>query len=148
MENAKSIIVKHHFVRYSSWTSLRVFFIFTNGAAGSNTRNPRNERTRCWLKRRFGPIVSCRLIDLHSEMLFQHETLFHRPSRHFFCCPHPSCYVYSDVVCRQRIRDMKKMQDEQFKAEIKNLGAMQQSAYDQIRFHRFVYKDKNKMPVP
>lgn len=30
------------------------------------------------------------------------------------------------------------MQDEQFKAEIKNLEAMQQSAYDQLRFHRFV----------
>lgn len=31
------------------------------------------------------------------------------------------------------------MQDEQFKTEIKNLEAMQQSAYDQIRFHRFVF---------
>ena len=33
---------------------------------------------------------------------------------------------------------MKKLQDEQFKTEIKNLEAMQQSAYDQMRFHRFV----------
>lgn len=35
---------------------------------------------------------------------------------------------------------MKKMQDEQFKTEIKNLEAMQQSAYDQIRFHRLVHE--------
>jgi hypothetical protein len=34
---------------------------------------------------------------------------------------------------------MKKLQDEQFKTEIKNLEAMQQSAYDQIRFHRSVW---------
>lgn len=37
---------------------------------------------------------------------------------------------------------MKKMQEEQFKAEIKNLEAMQQSAYDQLRFHRYV-EDRN-----
>lgn len=30
------------------------------------------------------------------------------------------------------------MQDEQLKTEIKNLEAMQQSAYDQLRFHRLV----------
>ena len=35
---------------------------------------------------------------------------------------------------------MKKMQDEQFKTEIKNLESMQQSAYDQIRFHRLVHE--------
>lgn len=40
---------------------------------------------------------------------------------------------------------MKKMQDEQFKAEIKNLEAMQQSAYDQIRFHRFVQTGGQKL---
>jgi len=30
------------------------------------------------------------------------------------------------------------MQDKQFKWEIKNLEAMQQSAYEQMRFHRYV----------
>lgn len=34
------------------------------------------------------------------------------------------------------------MQDEQFKTEIKNLEAMQQSAYDQIRFHRLVTREE------
>lgn len=48
--------------------------------------------------------------------------------------------VDSDVVCRKRIKDMKKMQDEQLKTEIKNLEAMQMSAYDQIRFHRLVQR--------
>lgn len=32
---------------------------------------------------------------------------------------------------------MKHLQNKQFKHEIKNLEAMQQSAYDQMRFHRF-----------
>jgi hypothetical protein len=32
------------------------------------------------------------------------------------------------------------MQDEQFKTEIKNLEAMQTSAYDHVRFHRLVQK--------
>jgi hypothetical protein len=35
---------------------------------------------------------------------------------------------------------MKKMQDEQFKTEMKNLEAQQHSAYDQIRFHRLVFE--------
>lgn len=90
----------------------------------------------------FFSIVSSHLIDLHSEMLPQHKTVSHLLSLPFvplllFC-------VDSDVVCRKRIRDMKKMQDEQLKTEIKNLEAMQQSAYDQIRFHRLV-ENKHQM---
>ena len=105
----------------------RVFSSLTNGTAGKITLEVcRDIRVLFFL-------VSPHLIDLHSEMLPQHETVFHRffffPSRFFFV-------VDSDVVCRKRIKDMKKMQDEQLKTEIKNLEAMQQSAYDQIRFHR------------
>lgn len=40
-------------------------------------------------------------------------------------------------MCRKRIKGIKHLQDKQFKYEIKNLEAMQQTAYDQIRFHRF-----------
>ncbi|KAG5671747.1 hypothetical protein PVAND_001927 [Polypedilum vanderplanki] len=40
------------------------------------------------------------------------------------------------IVCRKRIKDIKHLQDKQFEHEIKNLEAMQQCAYDQMRFHR------------
>lgn len=43
---------------------------------------------------------------------------------------------YSDVVCRERTKASKQMYDKQFKSEIKNLEAMQSTAYDQMRFHR------------
>lgn len=41
------------------------------------------------------------------------------------------------MMCKKRIKDIKHLQDKQFKYEIKNLEAMQQTAYDQVRFHRF-----------
>lgn len=83
--------------------------------------------------------MSFHLIDLHSEMLPQHGIVFHR-FPHIFLLPfYTFSVVYSRAVCKKRIKDMKKMQDEQFKTEIKNLEAMQQSAYDQIRFHRLVH---------
>lgn len=44
---------------------------------------------------------------------------------------------YSFQVCKHRTRDIKHLQDKQFKHEIKILEAMQQTAYDQLRFHRF-----------
>lgn len=44
----------------------------------------------------------------------------------------------SAAVCQRRIRTTRKMQDDQFKSEIKNLEAMQATAYDQIRVHRSV----------
>lgn len=72
-------------------------------------------------------------------MLLQHETVFiiHHD---FLCIFSRFFFVYSYVVCRKRIKDMKKIQDEQFKTEIKNLEAMQQCAYDQMRFHRLVLR--------
>lgn len=42
------------------------------------------------------------------------------------------------MVCKERIKELKRLQDKQFKDEIKNLEAMQQCAYDQVRFHRSV----------
>lgn len=40
------------------------------------------------------------------------------------------------------------MQEEQFKSEIKNLEAMQATAYDQIRVHRFVFVQLKRLNLP
>lgn len=46
-------------------------------------------------------------------------------------------FYFSFQVCKNRTKDIKHLQYKQFKHEIKILEAMQQSAYDQLRFHRF-----------
>lgn len=57
-----------------------------------------------------------------------------------FFHPHTQFFLFSAsaAVCQRRIRTTRKMQDDQFKSEIKNLEAMQATAYDQIRVHRLV----------
>lgn len=86
-----------------------------------------------------------RVLNYLSKCIFVHKPHFFSPSLSlssiFYNFFFPVLFLsllnsYSDVVCRERTKASKQMYDKQFKSEIKNLEAMQASAYDQMRFHR------------